>query len=145
MKLRLFFGATAILAAVALAGCSAPSAGPEPSSPSGTSETSEPGGAEMLNPTKAEVAQLVADGHLPKGFPADASNIRVIQEGDKIAATWTGGPIDATCEASTERVGSYAGMLLIQDAPITDTEQCGDVWQAKQVDGSRLLWNTSAE
>lgn len=93
-------------------------------------------------PSGADLQKLIDDGTLPADFPADAERVRLIEQGKKLAASWTGEALSADCAAAESSPGSVAAILLLQDAPLTDIERCGDVWQATQADGSHVLWNT---
>lgn len=97
----------------------------------------------MLSPTADELGGLVADGTLPAAFPADAEQVRVLTLGDRVAASWQGAPLATDCVASDQQVASYAIPLLLMDVGLEQVEQCGDVWQAEQADGSRVLWNSA--
>ncbi|GAA2835123.1 hypothetical protein FB468_2349 [Leucobacter komagatae] len=130
MKNRLIASAAALFAASLLAGCAG---------------AGEPPAPKDFSPSTAEVEKLVAEGTFPKGFPKDAEGVRVIQQGDQVAASWKGSPIKADCVPSADGPGSYASLLLLMDVGIQETEKCGDVWQAVQADGSRIFWNSSRD
>ncbi|WP_202382066.1 hypothetical protein [Leucobacter chromiireducens] len=136
-------GATAAAAAVLLlAGCASGSpAGEDTNSGGDGGETSTAGPSDTA-PTTAELERLIADGVLPADFPAAAERVRLIQDGDELAASWTGAALSEGCSAADSSPGSIASMLLLQDVGITEVQQCGAVWQATQADGSHVLWNT---
>ena len=124
----------AAVAALLLTGCTATPA-PE--------DSGQGAGPEDSRPTASELNTLREDGTLPKTFPEDAENVRLIRDGDKIAASWTGEPLAGECAPSTDSPAPYAALLLLMDVGLEDVEQCGDVWQATQADGSHVFWNTS--
>ncbi|MFF8819137.1 MULTISPECIES: hypothetical protein [Leucobacter] len=111
----------------------------------GCSGTGEPAAPTDSAPSAAEIEKFIADGTFPEGFPSDAKDVRVAQQGKQVAASWKGSPIDADCVPSTDGPGPYASLLLLMDVGIQQTEKCGDFWQATQADGSRLFWNSSRE
>ena len=133
--------ASLAVAAFALVGC-APAGGTDSTtSPNEGSETAS--SVRDYRPNTSELEALISQETLPKTFPTDAQDIRVVEDGKKIAATWTGPALTGSCTSSTESPGSYALSLLIQDAGLEKVQKCGDFWQAQQVDGSRVLWNNS--
>lgn len=142
---------TLSLAAVALVGCS-PSTGTDNNNNSTTDGTTVTDGSGSgstsklrdYQPTEEELAALIKQGKLPETFPTDAKNIRVVEDGDRVAVAWAGEALSGSCSASTETPGSYALGLLIQDAALEEVQQCGDFWQAKQADGTWVSWNDSS-
>lgn len=149
--LRLAGSATAMAAAVLLlAGCAGAAgesgSGTNSGSGSGTTNggSSTSAGTTETSPSTAEIEQLITDGVLPEGFPKDATNVRLVQDGDRVAASWAGDRLTGSCSAASSSPGSFAMTLLIQDAGLEQVEQCGAVWQATQADGTHVLWNSEA-
>lgn len=136
-------GATAVGAAVLLlAGCASGTPAGGGTSTGGDSGGSTAAGPSDTAPTAAELERLIADGVLPADFPTTAERVRLIQDGDELAASWKGDPLSTGCSAAESSPGAIASMLLLQDVGITEVQQCGKVWQATQADGSHVLWNS---
>lgn len=143
MRFR-FLPALALAAAVALtaSGCAGvqgsgtdvPDSGGTPESRTSTQLP------DVTRPTASEIESLISTGDLPAGFRADESSVRLLIDGDKVAATWTG-PRLGSCEDGAGSPGSFAALLLLQDVPLQDIQRCDGFWQATQADGSHLLWN----
>ena len=136
---RWLTGAGATIASMLLTVGCAGIAAPNPDSGSGASEDTT---AQDHSLRGAELERYVAEGKLPKSFPKEVELVRIIEAGEKIAASWEGKPIDEECTAVDSSPGSYAQIMVIQDAGLTDVKQCGDVWAATQADGTHLLWNS---
>jgi len=96
---------------------------------------------EPINDAHAQLQDLRENGQLPETFPTRPSDLRVEIDGDTFAIAWKGDRISGECTASTASPNSASMMLLLQDVGLEDVEQCGNVWQATQADGSHIAWN----
>lgn len=97
-------------------------------------------------PTKAKLSgsiQTVLSGAgVPPGFPTDATDVHIETDGELVAVKWTGPRMEGCTAAAVGAIPNAAAIaLLYQDVGIKNIEQCGDFWQADQVDGTHILWN----
>lgn len=99
-----------------------------------TNDTSPVRDAETL------LGELKSAGDLPADFPK-TTDLRVETDGDSFAVAWKGDRLTSDCVAAEGSPNDVASILLIADGTLEDVQQCGDVWQAVQVDGSNIAWN----
>lgn len=99
-----------------------------------TNDTSPVRDAETL------LSELKSAGDLPADFPK-TTDLRVETDGDSFAVAWKGDRLTNDCVAAEGSPNDVASILLIADGTLEDVQQCGDVWQAVQVDGSNIAWN----
>lgn len=125
---------------LALTGCA-----PSTAAPADDSNTAEAGSNtsdDTADLTPAEqIDALISAGKLPASFDRDAEGLRVSVSGDEFGVRWIGAPLTDGCEASSGIPNLTMSAMLLQDVAISDVQQCGDVWQATQADGSRVAWN----
>lgn len=92
----------------------------------------------------AKLEQLKSDGKVPASFTTEPLDLRVEIDGEEFGISWKGNPLTEDCVPGTARTNSTVSLLMLQDVGIEDVQQCGDVWQATQADGSYIAWNIPA-
>lgn len=92
----------------------------------------------------AKLEQLKSDGKVPASFTIEPLDLRVEIDGEEFGISWKGNPLTEDCVPGTARTNSTVSLLMLQDVGIEDVQQCGDVWQATQADGSYIAWNIPA-
>lgn len=130
--------AVALAAAISLllTGCGADNTSTDESAgtSTGTNDTSPLQDADTL------FGDLQNAGSIPKDFPA-TKDLRVEVNDDEFAIAWKGDAMTNGCKPGDATPNPTASFLLIADGALTDVQQCGDVWQATQADGSHVAWN----
>ena len=108
-----------------------------------TNEGSEGTDTNGTSPTvdaESMFLELQSSGSIPKNFP-ETKDLRVEVNDDEFAIAWKGSPLTEGCKPSDALPNSTASILLIADGALTNTQQCGDIWQTTQADGSYVVWN----
>lgn len=129
-------GAVVLAAALplVLTGCSSNDTSVEGDGNGDTNDTSS------LQDPETLLRDLQDAGSVPKDFPK-TKDLRVEMSGDEFALAWKGGPMATGCKPGDAMPNSTASILLIADGALNDIQQCGDIWQATQADGSYVAWN----
>ena len=108
---------------------------------SGCAPTAESG--DSFAGAKEQLAELKRDGKVPASFTDEPSELRIEVNGDEFGIHWKGEPLTQGCTPAHGSPNSTASMMMLQDVGIEDVKQCGDIWQAKQADGSFIAWNAA--
>lgn len=114
--------------ALLLSGCSAATDGTE---------------GEPQQSASAQLEQLKSEGKIPASFTAEPLDLRVEVDGEEFGISWKGQPLTEDCVPGEGRTNSTVALLMLQDVGIEDVQQCGNVWQATQADGSYIAWNAA--
>ena len=92
----------------------------------------------------AKLEQLKSEGKVPASFTAEPLDLRVEIDGEEFGISWKGQPLTEDCVPGKGLTNSTVSLLMLQDVGIEDVQQCGDVWQATQADGSYIAWNAAS-
>lgn len=106
-----------------------------------TQGTATPTPTDVAPSANEQLAELQLAGKVPASFPASPTVLRVETAGDEFGIYWKGEPMTENCAPGDGTPNSSASSMLLQDVGIEDVQQCGTIWQAKQVDGSYIAWN----
>lgn len=89
----------------------------------------------------SQLQELRDSGKLPETFPKETKDLRVEVDGKEFGISWKGDRISGDCKASDAPPNATTSILLLQDAGLENIQQCGDIYQATQADGSIVAWN----
>lgn len=125
-KQLIAIAALAVTFPLLVSGCSTLTDGTEPTPQASPSE---------------QLEQLRSEGKVPASFTTEPRDLRVEIDGDEFGVSWKGQPLTEGCTPGEGRTNSAVSLLMLQDVGIEDVQQCGNVWQATQADGSYIAWN----
>lgn len=129
-KQLIALAAAAVALPLLLSGCAQEPATPDPT--------------DAASSANEQLSELQRAGKVPASFPANPTVLRVETAGDEFGIYWKGEPMTEDCAPGDATPNSTASSMLLQDVGIDDVQQCGTIWQAKQVDGSYIAWNAKA-